>query len=113
LRYGDDCFLPHKLETQAAAEAGFMDARFPGYDGLWLTITLAATCQVIYVDDILLDKRDHPAGDAKQWRVEDHMRDLRGVYRALLPMLHAHAAPQERESIVASWRRLLGPGVGP
>jgi len=100
-------------DYRAVVDAGLMDVRFPRYDGLWLSIRLAATCEVAYVDDVLLDKRDHPTGDSKRWRTEDHMRDLAGMYRDLLPLLNAHATEQERACVLAAWQRILKPAIAP
>jgi glycosyltransferase involved in cell wall biosynthesis len=95
-------------DYQAVKAAGFMDERFQRFDGLWLTIKLAATCRVTYVDEILLDKRNHPTSDSKTLPLEDRRRDLLGIYRDLLPLLGLHASDQERGEIVSAWRRTLG-----
>jgi glycosyltransferase involved in cell wall biosynthesis len=97
------------VDYQAVKDAGFMDERFPRYDGLWLTIKLAATCKIAYVNDILLDKRDHATSDSKTLSTHERMQDLTGIYRDLLPLLPLHASEEERALIVASWKRILGP----
>ena len=99
------------VEYQAVKDAGFMDERFPRFDGLWLTIKLAATCKIAYVDDILLDKREHPTSDSKTSTVRERTHDLTGIYRDLLPLLPLHASEQERPLIMSAWTRLLGPHV--
>ena len=90
-------------------DAGFMDGRFPGYDGLWLTIKVAAACNIVYVDEILLDKRDHPDSDSKSLRIDERLHDLMGIYQELLPLLPLHATEEERALIATSWKRILGP----
>jgi len=97
------------VEYQAVKDAGFMDERFPRYDGLWLTIKLAATCKIAYVNDILLDKRDHPTSDSKTSTLHERLHDLAAIYRDLLPLLPLHASEEERALIMSSWTRLLGP----
>jgi glycosyltransferase involved in cell wall biosynthesis len=96
------------VEYQAVKDAGFMDERFPRYDGLWLTIKLAATSKIVYVNDILLDKRDRPANASKTSTMPERMRDLTAIYRDLLPLLPVHASDEERALIMSSWTRLLG-----
>jgi glycosyltransferase involved in cell wall biosynthesis len=98
-------------DYQAVKDAGFMDERFPRFDGLWLTIKLAATCKVAYVDEILLDKRNHPTSDSKTLSTEERLHDLTGIYRELLPLLPSRTSEAERAQIMASWKRKLGPGA--
>lgn len=94
----------------AVLQAGFMDVRFPRYDGFWLTIQLAATCKLAYLHEVLLEKRDHPSSDSGGLTSADHRRDLEGIYGSLLPMLPVHAGPAEIAAIQASWRRILRTG---
>jgi hypothetical protein len=94
-------------DYQAIKEAGFMDERFPCYDGLWLTIKLAAACDIAYVDEILLDKREHPASVSKGLRMEAGMQELTGIHQNLLPLLPMYASEQEQALIKSSWARVL------
>ena len=98
-------------DYRAVQAAGFMDERFRRFDGLWLTIKLAATCKLVYVDEVLLEKRDHPASDSKTIGVDERRQDLTGIYRELLPMLGSRASEPERGEIVGAWRRVLGAGA--
>lgn len=100
-------------DYRAVADAGLMDERFPHHDGLWLTIKLAARCKIAYVDEVLLDKRDHPSSDTKTIRPDETMRDLIGIYREVLPLLARHASPEEQASIQASWRHVLSQYMDP
>ena len=95
-------------DYRAVVDAGFMDVRFPRHDGLWLTINLAARCEIAYVDDLLLEKREHPTSDSKTIRPDERLRDLTRIYRELLPMLPRHATPEQQAVILASWRNVLG-----
>jgi glycosyltransferase involved in cell wall biosynthesis len=97
-------------DYRAVRDAGFMDERFPRHDGLWLTIQLAARCKIAYVDDVLIDKRDHATSDSKSIRAEERLRELTAIYREILTMLPRHA-PRDEARIRAAWRRLLGASV--
>lgn len=94
-------------DYEAVKEAGFMDERFPFHDGLWLSIKLAAACDIAYVDDILLDKRDHPASDSKALHMEKRLQSLTGIYQNLLPLLPMYASQQEQALIKSTWARVL------
>jgi glycosyltransferase involved in cell wall biosynthesis len=94
-------------DYQAVKDAGFMEERFPRHDGLWLTMKLAARCKIAYVDDVLVDKRDHADSDSKTIRSEERLRELAGIYRDLLPMLPRHASPEEQARIRLAWGRVL------
>lgn len=91
----------------AVRDAGFMDERNSHYDGMWLTIKLAARCRIAYVDDVLLDKRDHAGGRTKTSRRHEFGEDLMLTYRELLPLLPRHATSEEQARILASWSRVL------
>ena len=62
------------VDYAAVKDAGLMDERFARHDGLWLTIKLAARCKIAYVDDVLLDKREHSTSDLKTIRPEERLR---------------------------------------
>jgi glycosyltransferase involved in cell wall biosynthesis len=95
-------------DYDAVRQAGCMDTRFPRYDGFWLSIKLAATCKIAYLDEVLLDKRDHASSDSKTLKSDDHRRDLEGIYGSLLPLLPDHASRPEIDMIKESWRHILG-----
>jgi len=92
-------------EYDAVKQAGFMDERFPRYDGLWLTIKLAASCKFAYVDDVLLEKREHQTSDSRSNTNEENLQDLTGIYRELAPLLDKRADERQRAEIDAAWNR--------
>ena len=92
-------------DYQAVKQAGFMDERFPKYDGLWLSIKLAVTCRFAYVDDVLLEKREHQSSDSRSNTQEENLHDLMGIHRELLPLLDGRVSPQERQQIELVWQQ--------
>lgn len=94
-------------DYQAVKQAGFMDERFPKYDGLWLSIKLAMNCSFAYVDEILLEKREHLTSDSKTITQEQYLHDLTGMYKELMPMLLSHVDAQERARIDVVWRQWI------
>ncbi len=92
-------------DYQAVKQAGFMDERFPKYDGLWLSIKLAASCRFAYVNDVLLEKREHQTSDSRSNTREENLHDLTGIYRELSPLLSARVGAQERQQIDAVWQQ--------
>jgi glycosyltransferase involved in cell wall biosynthesis len=91
-------------EYRAVREAGFMDERFPGYDGLWLTIKLSSFCRLAYVHKPLVYKRDYPTSVSKRRAMADKMGQLSGVYRALQPLLGRVDRPTA-QAIRKVWQR--------
>lgn len=67
--------------------AGFMDSRLSRYDGLWLSIQLAAMCEFAYIDEVLVRKRNHQASDSKGIDNSGHYSELALIYRELMPPL--------------------------
>ncbi|MEE8428385.1 MAG: glycosyltransferase family A protein [Gammaproteobacteria bacterium] len=94
-------------DYQAVKRVGFMDERFPKWDGLWLSIKLAATCRFAYVNKVLLEKRNHPTSDSKSNTSREHLHDLIGIYGELSPLLSTHANTQERQQIDTAWQQLI------
>jgi glycosyltransferase involved in cell wall biosynthesis len=94
-------------EYALVQEAGFMDERFARYDGLRLSIALAARCRVAYIDDILLHKRDHAASDSKSITTDEHLRELQAIYDEVLPLLHTHVTDADAHAIQDAWQRLF------
>lgn len=95
-------------EYRAVKQVGFMDERFPKYDGLWLSIQLAMICRFAYVHEILLEKREHSTSDSRSISQEEYLHDIRGIYDELVPILSAYVGVRERENIIATWQQLLG-----
>ncbi len=92
-------------DYQLVKQAGFMDERFPKYDGLWLTIKLSATCKFAYVNDVLLEKREHETSDSKSLTKDEHLHDLKGIYHEMKPLLSKHVEATERAQIDAVWQQ--------
>lgn len=92
------------VDYQAMRRAGLMDERFPGYDGLWLTIKLATFCRFAYVHKPLVDKRDYSTSVSKRRSMADKVGQLTGVYRALQPLL-AHVDHPTATAIRKVWEQ--------
>ena len=91
--------------TEAVRAAGLMDPDLPKYDGLWLTIQLAASGRFAYVDEILVDKREHPSGDSNLNMKQD-IKDLRTIYQRV-KALTAHLPAAQRTHLDTRWTQIL------
>lgn len=89
----------------AIKAAGFMDERYPKFDGLWLTIKLASFCQFAYVHDSLVDKREHPLSDSRKNSSQDYL-DLSGIYKGMRPFLKVLDC-STRRNIHVAWKQAL------
>ena len=92
-------------DYEAVKEAGFMDERFPKYDGLWLTIKLASFCQFAYTHEPLVDKREYPESDSRQNLDQDYF-DLSGIYKEMQPLLK-DMDNNTRLHIQEYWKQIL------
>ena len=89
-------------------DLGFMDVSLPMYDGFWLTIQLAAQTRFVYVDEVLMHKRDHVASDSKIGDAARHLSDLRIIHGKLQPLLRQNVSMGEAGAINEKWRRRFG-----
>ena len=87
-------------------EVGLLDERFPRYDGFDLTVRLAKCCYFAYISQPLTEYRIHPSSDSKALKAIDHLRDLDGIYRKMLPLLE-DLPNENREEIKRVWRQML------
>jgi len=85
-------------------EAGLLDVRLPRYDGLWLTIKLAAKCKFTYIDKTLIEKRDHTSSDSKTIAPAEHLHDLKLIYHDLESLLPGLADATQRQQITTVWQ---------
>lgn len=85
------------VDYEALKVAGFMDERYTKFDGLWLTIKLAASCRFAYVHRPLVLKREHPGSDSRRNTTQELLHDLSGIYRDMQPLL----APLDQEALKA------------
>lgn len=91
------------VDYELVKEADFLDIRLPRYDGLWLTMKLAAKCEFVYVDKALIEKRDHTSSDSKTIAPEEHLHDLKLIYHDLNLLLNDLVSSEERRQITATW----------
>ncbi len=75
------------IECNLLQKVGFLDERFPKYDGFELTVRLAKRSQFVYVPQPLVEYRVHPSGDSRSLKGKDHLHDLEGIYRKNMPLL--------------------------
>ncbi len=91
--------------TDAVKAAGFMDPELPKYDGFWLTIQLAAAGRFTYVDEVLVDKREHPSGDSNLNMSQD-FKDLGTIYERV-KALTAHLPAAQCVQLETRWAAVL------
>lgn len=92
-------------DYDAVKTAGFMDERFPKYDGLWLTIKLASFCQFAYTHEVTVDKREYPESDSRKNLDQDYL-DLSGIYTEMQPLLK-DMDNNTRQYIQQYWQQIL------
>ncbi|MGJ3230792.1 MAG: glycosyltransferase family 2 protein [Oceanicaulis sp.] len=92
-------------KSDAVRAAGLMDPRLPKYDGLWLSIQLAATGPFAYVDEVLVEKRVHDGNDSRL-NLEQDARDLSTIYDRV-KALTAHLPAERRAHLEDRWRRAI------
>lgn len=99
------------VRRELVREAGFLDARFPKYDGYVLTLRLARQTPFAYVFEPQAEYRVHPGGDSRTFGPRADLAYLEDVEREVerfLPELPTAAAAAAR----AAWRwRLLAHAV--
>lgn len=93
-------------EYEAVRAAGFMDERYQKFDGLWLTIKLAACCRFAYVPKPLVLKREHPASDSRGNSAQDLLHDLTGIHADMQNYLSA-LEPSAVKDLNGYWKTLL------
>jgi len=94
------------VEYEAIRAAGFMDERYTKFDGLWLTIKLAAFCRFAYVHRPLVLKREYPDSDSRRNTRQDLLHDLSGIYEDMQPLLSS-LDDRMRQAINACWQTTL------
>jgi hypothetical protein len=87
---------------------GLMDPELPMYDGLWLTIQLAVDCRFVYVDEVLVHKRDHASSDSKVGQGARNVADLRLIQRRLQPLMKDRVSDAEAGEIDRRWDAVIG-----
>ncbi len=88
-------------------DVGFFDERFPRYDGFDLTVRLAKHCHFAYIFEPLAEYRVHPTGASKALRAIDHLNDLGGIYKRMVPLLKDLPRNKKEEIETAWYQRLL------
>jgi glycosyltransferase involved in cell wall biosynthesis len=90
------------IDYNLLQEVGFLDERFPKYDGFDLTVHLAKRSQFAYVQEPLVEKREYPSSDSKSLKAKEHLHDLEGIYKKMLPYLENLPVIQKK-SITEQW----------
>jgi hypothetical protein len=88
-------------------KVGFMDPELPLYDGLWLTIQLAANCPFVYVDEVLVHKRDRAFSASKAGHGPRSVADLRLIQTKLQPLMKDRVTDAEAGEINRRWDELI------
>lgn len=94
------------VDYQTVKASGFMDERYPRFDGFWLTIKLAACCRFAYVHSALINKRLHSASDSTGSPAEDFLKDLTGIHRDMQAYVSALDASVV-DDLNAHWKTVL------
>jgi glycosyltransferase involved in cell wall biosynthesis len=94
------------IDYDLLQEVGFLDVRFPKYDGFELTVRLAKRGQFVYVPEPLVEYRVHPSSDSRGLKTKDHLHDLEGIYSKMLSWL-SDLPDSERKEIMAAWSRRI------
>ena len=77
-------------------QVGFMDERFPRYDGFELTVRLAKQGRIGYISEPLAEFRVYPNSDSKGLKARDHLNDLDGIYTKMKPLLKDLSRTQKK-----------------
>lgn len=85
---------------------GFLDERFPKYDGFELSIELSKRCEFVYIGKPLVEYRVHPESDSKGLTPKEHLHDLEGIYQKIHPLL-ADISVADKNIIEKGWSKLL------
>jgi len=94
------------IDFSLLKKVGFLDERFPKYDGYELTLRLAKESPFYYISEPLVDYRVHAESDSRKLSVEQHLRDLRGIYQKMQPLI-AHLSKDNKGEIKKSWNRIF------
>jgi glycosyltransferase involved in cell wall biosynthesis len=86
--------------------AGFMDERYTMYDGLLLSIQLAAMCPFAYIHEPLVNKRNHPGSDSTSNTTMDSLYEQVGIFRDIQPLL-AGLDDSTIRSVNKRWKKRL------
>lgn len=93
------------VDYEAVKRAGFMDERFPKYDGFWLSIKLASFCKFAYSHEPVVDKREYPESDSRQNLGQDYV-DLKCIYQEMIPLIK-DLDINTKQYIQEYWKQLL------
>jgi glycosyltransferase involved in cell wall biosynthesis len=87
-------------------DIGFLDERFPSYDGYELTIRLAKRCHFVYVSEPLVEYRFHDASYQKGLKTKKQLHELEAIYEKMAPLM-SNLSGATRNQIISSWGRRL------
>jgi glycosyltransferase involved in cell wall biosynthesis len=73
------------MDFRQLKRVGFLDKRFPRYDGFDLTVRLARQGRIGYIFESLAEYRVYPLSDSKGLKAIDHIRDLEGILKKMKP----------------------------
>ena len=88
-------------------QSGFMDERFPRYDGLLLSIKLASMTSFAYLHEPLVNKRVHPGSDSTSNTVFDNLQEQLGIFRDIQPLLASRLDEATVKSVNERWKHRL------
>jgi glycosyltransferase involved in cell wall biosynthesis len=94
------------IDYSLLKEVGFMDERFPKYDGFDLTVRLAKNCRFAYIPEPLVDYRVHPESDSRGLTMQEHLQDLEGIRKEIVAS-SKDLSSIERQNIIDAWDLLL------
>jgi len=94
------------IDYHLLKKVGFLDEMFPKYDGFDLTLRLAKHSHYAYVFEPLVEYRVHPMSDSKSLKAKDHLHDLGGIYKKMMPILSGLPRTKIKE-IETAWNKIL------
>jgi glycosyltransferase involved in cell wall biosynthesis len=94
------------IDYRLLREVGFLDERFPRYDGYDLTLRLAKQGKIAYIKEPLAEYRVYPTSDSRGLVARDHLNDLTGIYKKMQPLLKDLSRSQ-RDQVDRRWKRLF------
>ena len=97
------------VDYDIAKLVGFMDARFPRYDGFWFSLQVSRICEFAYIHQPLVFKTEHKNSDSRTMSELEMRSELSNIYNSLKPFL-TDIEKDEREEIDNCWKSILSTG---
>lgn len=94
------------IDYPLLVDVGFLDERFPKYDGFEPTLRLSKKGLFTYITEPLVEVRLHSGGDTGRSTPRDYILDLEGIYRKMAGLI-TNLPLEERKQIAWDWTHRL------